>query len=548
MCVSLFPYTHVLTPAYIRTYIYIYIYIHTNTHKATDRESSSVYYRKDKSCGELAELESKMPQPHILIVTFPARGHINPSLHFSGRLIRTTGARVTFATCVSAFRRSMIPPAAADSLSFLSFSDGFDDGHVSSTSSDYDHDQWMDRIRVDGTKTLSDFIESNRRGESPVTCLVYTLLLTWAPAVARRFHIPSSLLWIQPALVFDIYYYYFNGYAEVVSKALARSDPVELPKLPLLAARDLPSFLTPSNMYKYACAAFQDQIDRLREDPNPKILVNTCDALEREALRAIPNLEMVAVGPLLPMEIFPGNNNRFSGDSIRDSEDHGYTLWLDSKPDSSVIYVSFGTLAVLPKKQMQELAKALIETKRPFLWVITDKPNKRANEEEEGEEIGNIADFRQELEEIGMVVTWCSQTQVLKHKSVGCFLTHCGWNSTLESLVLGVPVVAFPQWTDQPTNAKLLEDWWKTGVRVKENEEGLVESGEIRRCLEAAMEDKAEELRRNAGKWRDLAAEAGGEGGSSDTNIAAFVESCGGMSYGTDDKSASLRGNYICPN
>ncbi|KAG5589098.1 hypothetical protein H5410_039612 [Solanum commersonii] len=54
--------------------------------------------------------------------------------------------------------------------------------------------------------------------------------------------------------------------------------------------------------------------------------------------------------------------------------------------------------------------------------------------------------------------------------SIGCFLTHCGWNSTLESISLGVPMVAIPQWTDQPTNAKLVKDVWEIGVRAKQDE------------------------------------------------------------------------------
>lgn len=124
-----------------------------------------------------------------------------------------------------------------------------------------------------------------------------------------------------------------------------------------------------------------------------------------------------------------------------------------------------------------------------------------------------------------MIVPWCSQVEVLSNSAIGCFVTHCGWNSTLESLVCGVPVVAFPQWTDQATNAKLIEDIWKTGVRVSKDEEGIVKSDEIKRCLELVMGEgeRREELRNNAKKWRNLAREAANEGGSSDTNLKAFV-------------------------
>uniref|UniRef100_A0A1J3FNZ6 Glycosyltransferase n=3 Tax=Noccaea caerulescens TaxID=107243 RepID=A0A1J3FNZ6_NOCCA len=454
-----------------------------------------------------------MAPPHFLLVTFPAQGHVNPSLRFARRLIRTTGARVTFVTCLSVFHRSMISQQSSlNNLSFLTFSDGFDDGGVSTAE---DGQKRSMCLKINGDKTLSGFIEDNRNGDSPVTCLLYTILLNWAPKVARRFQLPSALLWIQPALVFDIYYSHFTG----------NKSGFEFPNLPPLAIRDLPSFLTPANTHKAAYAAFQELMEFLKEESNPKILVNTFDSLEPKALTALPNIRMVAVGPLLPPEIFTGS------ESVKDlpRDQTSYALWLDSKTESSVIYVSFGTMVELSRKQIEALARALIEGKRPFLWVITDKSNREAKLEGDDEtEIEKIAGLRHELEEVGMIVSWCSQVEILRHRAVGCFVTHCGWNSTLESLVLGVPVVAFPMWSDQPTNAKLLEESWRTGVRVRENEEGLVDREEIRRCLEAVMKEKAEELKENAEKWKRLAVEAGREGGSSDKNMKAFVdEICG---------------------
>ena len=108
-------------------------------------------------------------------------------------------------------------------------------------------------------------------------------------------------------------------------------------------------------------------------------------------------------------------------------------------------------------------------------------------------------------------------------------MTHCGWNSTLESLVLGVPMVAFPQWSDQGTNAKLIEDVWKIGVRVRVNKDGIVEGYEIKRCLELVVVDgeRREAIRRNAKKWKELATEAAKEVGSSFNNLKAFVDEIG---------------------
>ncbi|CAI0544469.1 unnamed protein product [Linum tenue] len=105
------------------------------------------------------------------------------------------------------------------------------------------------------------------------------------------------------------------------------------------------------------------------------------------------------------------------------------------------------------------------------------------------------------------------QVEILASGKVGCFFTHCGWNSTIEALSLGIPMVAFPQWTDQPPNAKLVEDVWRAGVRVT-----------VERCLREVMEgESGREMKRSVEKWRELAVLAVSEGGSSDQSLDEFV-------------------------
>ncbi|CAA7040765.1 unnamed protein product [Microthlaspi erraticum] len=466
---------------------------------------------------------NKSKSPHFLFVTFPAQGHINPSLELAKRIAGTiAGARVTFAASISSYNRRMFSTEnVPETLVFATYSDGHDDGFKYSTSSDKSRKaatgQYMSEMRRRGKETLTELIEDNRKQNRPFICVVYTILLTWVAELAREFHLPSALLWVQPVTVFSIFYHYFNGYAEAISE-MANNNPsgsIKLPSLPLLYLRDLPACIVPSNVYAFLLPAFQEQIESLKQDENPKILINSFQELEPEALSSVlDNVKFVPVGPLI-------TSRTDSGTRV------DYVEWLDAKADSSVLYISFGTLAVLTKKQLLELCKALIKSRRPFLWAITDK-SYRSKQDGEEKEVEIIKSFRQELDEIGMVVSWCDQFSVLKHRSIGCFVTHCGWNSTLESLVAGVPVVAFPQFNDQMTNAKLLEECWRTGVRVmekKEEEEGVVvvESEEIRRCIEGVMEEKAEEFRGNAARWRDLAAEAVSEGGSSFNHLKAFV-------------------------
>ncbi|KAD7478091.1 hypothetical protein E3N88_01227 [Mikania micrantha] len=327
-----------------------------------------------------------------------------------------------------------------------------------------------------------------------------TLLLSWAAEVALDHNLPLDLLWIQPASVLRVYYYYFNGYDKLVGEdCYEPSWSIEIPGLPSLKSRDLPS----------TCEHF--------------------DALEEETLKEIDGkIDMVAVGPLIPSAFLDGNDptDRSFGGDLFETSSHDYLEWMNTKPQGSIVYISFGTLIEWSKKQKEALAYALIESKKNFLWVLRDKDGETIADDHE--EISCI----KELQQLGLIVPWCSQLEVLSHPSLGCFVTHCGWNSTLESIVCGVPVVAFPKWSDQATNAKLIEDVWGMGTRVQAtvNEDGdVVDGEEIRRCIEMVMgeHERGETMRDNAKKWKDLATEAVKQTGSSYINLKAFVEQIG---------------------
>ncbi|XP_058089124.1 crocetin glucosyltransferase, chloroplastic-like [Magnolia sinica] len=418
---------------------------------------------------------------HFLLLSFPAQGHINPTVQLAKRLTRT-GAHVTFATTVYAHRR-MIKSTSQDGLSYASFSDGYDDG-MKPTDSLKDY---MLQLKDVGPRSVSDLIHTLADEGCPVTCVIY-ILLPWAADVASTLHIPSVLLWMQPAAVLAIYYHYFHGCDNLITSCKKdATSSIELPGLPLLSVHtslhflafeqiNLPSFISMKNSSK------------------PKVLVNTINALEGDAMKAVDKLDTIAIGPLIP------------------------SAFLDERETSDKAVAA----DLLPENQMVEILNGLVESGRPFLWVIRPAEN--------GAETDTDTEFWKNLiatEEIkqGLVVQWYSQVEVLSHPSVGCFMSHCGWNSVSESLTLGVPMVGFPQWADQPTNIKMVESVWKAGVRARVNEDGVLEGGEVKRSLDLVMGgDEGEEMKKNAMKWRDLAMEAGSENGSLNKNIRAFVE------------------------
>lgn len=329
-----------------------------------------------------------------------------------------------------------------------------------------------------------------------------------------------------------MYYHYFRGFKDEIDAY--SGDPtwqVQIPGVPPLGIDDLPSFIVPTaaERMKITLPTFQEQIDTLDAEERPKVLVNTFDELESDALRGIDKYEMIGIGPLIPSEFMNGHDpsvKSFSCDLFEKAKDD-YIEWLNAKEKSSVVYISFGSLLTLPKSQMEEIARALVDARRPFLWVIrSTTKNKNMNNDDKSDGELSCLD---ELNNIGKIVPWCSQLEVLTHPSLGCFITHCGWNSTLESLSCGVPMVAFPRWTDQGTNAKLVEDVWRTGVRVRVDKDGIVRCDEIRRCIEEVMDggDLSTQVRKNAEKWKRLAREAEAENGSSNRNLKTFFEQVG---------------------
>ncbi|GFY82233.1 hypothetical protein Acr_02g0004730 [Actinidia rufa] len=242
---------------------------------------------------------------HILVVTFPGQGHINPSLQFAKRVVKM-GVKVTFLTALSAVNR--IPKTAVfpRGLSFSGFANAFVDGWTSGTC----FETFMAEMKKCGSEAVEKHITSSAEKGQPVIHVVYTILVPWVGQVANALHVPSTSLWIQPATLLDIYYYYFHGYGDIIGSKI--NDPswsIDLPGLPRLTGRDLPSFLSSSNPYDFALPLFKQHFESRDEETKLRILVNSFDALEPEALRAIEKLDLVAVGPFIPSAFLDGKDS-----------------------------------------------------------------------------------------------------------------------------------------------------------------------------------------------------------------------------------------------
>jgi len=291
------------------------------------------------------------------------------------------------------------------------------------------------------------------------------------------------------------------------------NEKVHLPGLPPFEVRDSPSFIIPSTPLH-----FRRVIKELFEamDKVNWVLGTSCYEIEEEIVNSMASLTPIyPVGPLVSPFLL-GEKERSDVSVDMWIPEDSCIEWLDTMPDSSVIYVSFGSLIALSEKQVDNIAAALKNSNKAFLWVM-----KPSNGESNAElPVG----FLEETKERGLVVKWCPQEKVLMHPSVACFITHCGWNSTLETLVTGVPVIAWPFWTDQATNAMLVEKVFGNGVRAKYGEDGIPNVEEIERCIKDVTEgSRAEEIKKRAMEMKELALKTLQENGTSNKNINKFI-------------------------
>ncbi|KAK6243926.1 hypothetical protein QUC31_010335 [Theobroma cacao] len=247
-------------------------------------------------------------------------------------------------------------------------------------------------------------------------------------------------------------------------------------------------------------------------------------------------LPIWAIGPLLPPVML--NKSPYSGSSMskhRAGKQPGISLercieWLDLHCPDSVLYVSFGSQNTISPSQMMELAKGLEESRNPFIWVIRPPFGFDMKGEFKAEWLPEGFEERMSESKQGLLVRkWAPQVEILLHKSTGAFLSHCGWNSVLESLSQGVPIIGWPLAGEQPFNSKMLVEEMGVSVELTRGHDSTIEAKEAKKVIEMVMNKKGKggEMRKKAveiaEKIRAAVTEEGERKGSSITALDDFI-------------------------
>ncbi|KAF8396535.1 hypothetical protein HHK36_018159 [Tetracentron sinense] len=375
------------------------------------------------------------------------------------------------------------------------------------------HDEFMESLlhvfSANVEELVAKIVES---AVPPVTCLIADTFYVWPTTIGKKFGLINVSFWTEPALVFTLYYHMelLRSNGHFASKGNRKDIISYIPGVRAIEPTDLMSYLQDTDIstvvHRIIFKAFEEAKGA------DIILCNTVQELEPETISALQvKKPFYAIGP-----IFPAG---FIKSSVATSlwSESDCTQWLNTKPHGSVLYISFGSYAHASKKDIVEIAKGLLLSKVNFIWAL--RPDIVSSDDGDPLPKG----FKDEIGETAMIVPWCCQIEVLSHPAVGGFMTHCGWNSILESIWCKVPMLCFPLLTDQFTNRKLVVNDWRIGINLSDGK--TVTADEVPEKINRLMSGKSgDEFRNEISELRKALKNALTADGSSKKNLDQFIE------------------------
>ncbi|GFQ04097.1 scopoletin glucosyltransferase [Phtheirospermum japonicum] len=358
-------------------------------------------------------------------------------------------------------------------------------------------------------------------------CLISDMFLPWTNCCAAKFNIPR--------LVFHGISYLSLCCSEQMrrhrpfDKVLSDSEQFVLPNLP----HEMKFVRTQVSDHLLDQNEFTEIMQQVRDSDweSYGVVVNSFYELEPDYAhyyKRVLGRKAWNIGPLLLYnQGDKGNTERGKKSSI---DAHECLAWLDTKQANSVVYVCFGSMVNFTRAQLNEIAYGLEASGQDFIWVV----RKREDEEEENDEFLPKG-FADRLRGRGLIIRgWAPQVVILGHIAIGAFVTHCGWNSTLEGVCAGVPMVTWPLFAEQFFNEKLVTEVLRIGAPVgsktwrRVGSEG-VDRDAVAKAVEVVM--AASEMRSRVGYYKEMAGKAVGEGGSSYDDMSALIEDLSACSH-----------------
>ncbi|TXG74239.1 hypothetical protein EZV62_002818 [Acer yangbiense] len=413
----------------------------------------------------------------VVLVPCPLQGHINPMLRL-GTILHSKGFSITVA------HTQFNSPNTCNHPDFVFLPLLSDDSSSERNDSD-DFVVFLSNLNLNHKaslqKLLTQIVEQEQEQHEGLPCIIYDALMYSVEEVAHSLKLPSIILHSSCATSLLSFFAYAQLREEGRIPSQGSKSMELVPGLHPFRFKDLAVFDFKNEDTLLPLIA----ILRNKGTSSSAMIWNSMDCLEKSSLAEfqqqcqVPNF---SIGPM--QKIAPASSSSLW------EEDHSCITWLDKQTENSVIYVSFGSIAMIDEKDVAEIAWGLANSKQPFLWVLS------SGSVNGSDSIDLLPDdFKETVGERGCIVKWAPQEQVLAHHAVGGFFTHCGWNSTIESISEGVPMICRPIFGDQRINSRYISHVWRVGIEL---ENGL-EREEIEKAIKMlVVEKEGEEMKQRA--------------------------------------------------
>ncbi|CAN0854554.1 UDP-glucose iridoid glucosyltransferase [Linum grandiflorum] len=437
----------------------------------------------------------------LVLIPCPYQGHINPMLQL-GTILHSRGFDISIAHTRFHAPSSENHP----NFEFISLPDSLSDELISSGNVS----AILVAVNANFNEPLQDCLVrmmQAKKERGKVACIIYDELMWSSEAVANSLGLSSIMLRTNTVsaqlgrnLVMQLMR---DGVVPLQDSLLQEPVPEHYP----LRYKDLPvSHFKPAQNYVEIVTKIHD----VRS--SSAVIWNTMSCLEDSLLGQVRQRCSVPIFAVGPMHKFapPLSSSLLA-------EDFSCMSWLDKKADNSVLYVSLGSVATISENEFAEMAWGLLNSKIPFLWAVRPDLVAGCSKWEASLPHG----FKQAVGDRGRIVQWAPQKEVLAHDAVGGFWTHCGWNSTMESIAEGVPLVCRPNFADQKVTARYVTHVWRVGFQLEGDELEREEVGRILRRL--MIGEEGEEIRRRAEEVKGKVEIETRKGGSSVNDLDELV-------------------------
>ncbi|CAI8594268.1 unnamed protein product [Vicia faba] len=471
-------------------------------------------------------------KPHAVLIPFPVQGHINPLFKLA-KLLHLRGFHITFVNTEYNHKRLLKSkgPNSLDGFTDFNF-ETIPDGLTPMEGDDGDVTQDIPSLRESVRKNfltpfrklLSRLHDSTNSGlVPPLTCIVSEINMSFTVQAAEEFALPNVLFFPASACtllcILHIRSFIEKGLTPLKDESYLTNGYLEtkvdwIPGLKNFRLKDIVDSIRTTNPNDIILEFLIDVADKVHKYFT--IVLNTFNELENDAINAILSMfpSLYPIGPLhLLLNQIPHSHQLASLDSNLWKEDTKCLDWLESKEPESVVYVNFGSITVMTLDQLLEFAWGLANSKKPFLWII--RPDLVI-----GGSVVLSSEFVNEIADRGLIASWCPQEKVLNHPSIGGFLTHCGWNSTIESICAGVPMLCWPFFADQPTNSRFICNEWEIGAEIETN----AKRDEVEMLVnELMVGEKGKKMRQKVMELKKKAKENTSPGGCSYMNLDKVI-------------------------